>query len=62
MLMGSSSWALAGDPGTPPQGRQSAVQFAASYAINAVSNISATTQKVSCYSPEVTYFDTLAPA
>ena len=62
ILMGSSSWAMAADPGTPPQGRQNAAQFAASYAINAVSNISATTQKVSCYSPEVTYFDALTPA
>src|SRR6266508_2503593 len=52
------SAALAG----PPQGIQSDATFAASYAANSVTNVSATTQRVSCYSPEVTYFGSLAPA
>jgi hypothetical protein len=46
----------------PPQGTQTDAAFAASYGLNAVSNVSATTQKVSCYAPEVTYFDALTPA
>jgi hypothetical protein len=45
----------------PPQGRQSTAQFAASYAENGVSNVSATAQKVSCYAPELTYFGKLSP-
>jgi hypothetical protein len=51
--------ALAGDPGTPPQGHQNEVQFASSYATGAVTNVSATTQRVSCYAPELTYFGAL---
>ena len=51
--------AMAGNPGDPPQGRQTAVHFAASYAANAVTNVSATAEEVSCYSPELTYFGEL---
>ncbi len=43
----------------PPQGTQSDAAFAASYATNNVTNVVATTQKTSCYRPEVPYFDTL---
>jgi hypothetical protein len=49
------SSALAG----PPQGTQSNATFAASYVANSVTNVSATTQHVSCYAPEVAYFDSL---
>jgi hypothetical protein len=43
----------------PPQGTQSDAAFAASNKANNVTNVSATTQRVSCYAPEVTYFDSL---
>lgn len=36
----------------PPQGHQSDAAFAASFAANGVVNVSATTQRVSCYAPE----------
>jgi hypothetical protein len=39
---------------------QSDAAFAASYAGNGVTNVSATTQRVSCYAPEVVYFDRLS--
>jgi hypothetical protein len=41
----------------PPQGYQSDAQFAASYVANSVTNVSATTQRTSCYAPEVEYLD-----
>src|SRR6266436_6787599 len=53
--------ALAAGPGDPPQGRQSDTSFAASYGTFHVSNVSATTQQVSCYTPEVEYFAALEP-
>jgi hypothetical protein len=37
-------------------------QFGASFAASSVSAVDATTQKVSCYRPEVAYFDGLSPA
>jgi hypothetical protein len=43
--------------GGPPG--QSDTAFAASYAGKGVTNVSATTQRVSCYAPEVTYFAAL---
>jgi hypothetical protein len=46
----------------PPQGYQSDAAFAASYAANGVVSISATTQRVSCYAPEVPYPTALAAA
>jgi hypothetical protein len=45
----------AGAPPAPPQGTQSDAAFAASYAANGVVNVSPTTQRVSCYAPEVPY-------
>jgi hypothetical protein len=39
---------------------QSDAAFASSYAANGVTNVSATTQRVSCYAPEVVYFDRLS--
>jgi hypothetical protein len=62
VLMVTTSGAIAADPGTPPQGLQNNTQFSSSYATSAVSNVSATTQRISCYSPEVTYFDSLTPS
>jgi hypothetical protein len=56
-----SAMALAGHPGALPQGRQSTADFAASYAANGVTNVSATAQRVSCYSPELTYLGQLSP-
>jgi hypothetical protein len=45
----------------PPQGVQSDAAFAASFAANGVNNVSATTQRVSCYAPEVLYLAGLTP-
>ena len=50
------------EAGEPPQGRQSNNQFAASYAASGVTSVEATAQRISCYSPELTYFGALAPA
>src|SRR3954466_10556960 len=47
---------------TPPQGYQSDAAFASSYAANGVVNVSATTQRVSCYAPEVPYLTALTAA
>ena len=41
---------------------QSDAAFAASYAANGVINVSATTQRISCYSPEVPYLSALTAA
>src|SRR5438445_4184866 len=46
----------------PPQGTQSDAAFAASYTVNGVVNVSATTQRVSCYAPEVPYLTALTAA
>jgi hypothetical protein len=40
---------------------QSDAAFAGSYAANGVTSVSATTERVSCYAPEVLYFDRLEP-
>jgi hypothetical protein len=45
----------------PPQGYQSDAAFAASAAAKGVVNVSATTQRVSCYAPETLYLDALLP-
>jgi hypothetical protein len=45
-----------------PQGPQSDAAFAASYGLNRVVNVSATTQRVSCYAPEVPYATALTAA
>src|ERR1700751_3102314 len=52
----------AAGPAVPPQGHQSDSDFAASYAANGVVNVSATTQRVSCYAPEVPYATALTAA
>jgi hypothetical protein len=46
----------------PPQGFQSDADFAASYAGRSVSGVTATTQRVSCYTPEVLYQGALSPS
>src|SRR5437868_3093531 len=43
----------------PTPAAQSDASFAASYATAGVTNVSATTQRVSCYAPEVAYPDML---
>ena len=48
--------------GVVPQGTQSDAAYAASYATAGVTNVSATTQRVSCYTPEVPYFTNNGPA
>ncbi len=48
-------------PLAPPQGYQSDADFATSYTAARVANVSATTQQVSCYTPEVEYFGALSP-
>src|SRR5436309_11981645 len=45
--------ATAAPPGGPP--RQSDTAFAGSYSAQAVTNVSVTTRKTSCYKPEVFY-------
>ena len=47
---------------SPPQPNQSDSAFAASYAANSVVSVSATTQRVSCYAPEVLYLTALTAA
>src|SRR5919201_3746815 len=46
----------------PPQGVQSDAAFAASYAQHGVTSVPATTQRVSCYAPEVFYTGALSPS
>ena len=46
----------------PPQGFQPDAAFAASAVAQGVVNVSATTQRVSCYAPETPYLDGLLPA
>jgi hypothetical protein len=46
----------------PPQGVQANATFAASYAQRGVTSVAATTQRVSCYAPQVYYTGSLAPA
>ena len=46
----------------PPQGFQSDAAFAASYARQGVTAVPATTQRVSCYAPQVFYQGALAPS
>lgn len=48
--------------GAPPQGFQSDAAFAASYAQRGVTGVPATTQRVSCYVPEVMYQGSLTPS
>jgi hypothetical protein len=56
VLLGAPSGTWAGGPPG-----QSDAAFAGSYAGKGVTNVSATTQRVSCYAPEVVYLDGLGP-
>ena len=56
VLLGAPSGTWAGGPAG-----QSDAAFAGSYAGKGVTNVSATTQRVSCYAPEVVYLDGLGP-
>ena len=47
--------------GNVPQGTQANTAYQASYQVNHVTNIDATTQKVSCYRPEVPLFTSNGP-
>ena len=51
-----------GAQAAPPQGFQSDAAFAASYAQRGVTSVPATTQRVSCYAPEVLYLGSLSPS
>src|SRR2546425_2387598 len=44
----------------PTPATQSDASFAASFATAGVTNVSATTERVSCYAPEVAYLDALS--
>ncbi len=46
----------------PPQGVQSDAAFAASYAERGVTSVAATTQRASCYAPQVVFTGSLAPS
>src|SRR6266508_4984331 len=46
----------------PPQGFQPDALFAVSYAQRGVTSVAATTQRVSCYAPEVFYAGSLSPS
>ena len=52
----------AGAHAAPPQGFQADADFAASYAAHSVTGVAATTQRVSCYTPEVFYAGALSPS
>src|SRR2546423_7381823 len=47
--------------GTIPQGTQTNNVYADSFAAHSVTNVDATTQKTSCYTPEVPYFTNIGP-
>jgi hypothetical protein len=53
--------ALAQSVPTPPQGTQTDAAFADSFRLSHVTNVFATTQKSSCYTPEVPYAGNLGP-
>src|SRR5262245_24219007 len=54
-----ASFAPAAAASGPPQGTQTDAAFVSSYQANGVTNVSATTQRTSCYAPELTYFGAL---
>ena len=57
-----STTALAANPAVPPQGVQNNLQFELSYGTAGVSSVPATSQRTSCYAPELTYFGALTAA
>ena len=59
VLAGRVFGCVGGAAAVTPLSAQSDAVFAASYAANNVANVSATTQRVSCYAPELVYFPSL---
>ncbi len=59
VLVGSALVCTGGAAAVQRVSTQSDAAFAASYAANNVVNVSATTQRVSCYAPELLYFPSL---
>src|SRR5258708_1940488 len=60
------AWLFAGPPVAAvdnllPQGPQSDASYIASFAAHTVTNVFATTQKTSCFTPEVPYFTSNGP-
>ncbi len=55
----ATTFAPATSAAVPPQGTQSNDAFIASYGLHKVTNVSATTQRTSCYKPEVLYLGML---
>ncbi len=53
--------ASSGGGGAVPQGTQSNAAYAASFTARGVRNVSATTQRISCYTPEVPFFASDGP-
>ena len=62
MLLPVTTYAADQGVGIVPQGTQSDAAYAASFAAAGVANVSATTQRVSCYTPEVPFFTNNGPA
>jgi hypothetical protein len=61
LLIAPVARSLAQLPPPPPQGTQTDAAFADSFRLNHVTNVFATTQRVSCYTPEVPYSGNLGP-
>src|SRR6516225_3109011 len=61
-IAGHARPATAENAAVAPQGSQSNSAYAASFAANHVTNVFATTQKTSCYRPEVPFFVSNGPS
>jgi hypothetical protein len=61
-IFGSPTALASTGVGNIPQGTQADAAYAASAAANTVTNVFATTQRVSCYRPEDPYFGNLGPS
>jgi hypothetical protein len=55
-------WTASAHAAAPPQGYQAATAFARSYSARGVTSVTATTQRISCYAPEVLVLTGLAPS
>src|SRR5260370_18071429 len=61
LLIAPVARSLAQSPPPPPQGTQTDAAFADSFKLNHVTNVFATTHRISCYTPEVPFFVNLRP-
>ncbi len=61
MIAHASTASAGSGGGTIPHGTQSNATYADSSTANNVTNLDATTQKTSCYTPEVPYFTNIGP-